>query len=300
MKKILYVLAFIVIGTLIWYFAIKPSDYTIRFKTNAVAGTVNQSLKLWDQVLDTVRKIRQEGDIYHLSQKIRHGDSVHTYHWKIKPLTDSTSQVIVNISDEDHSLSNRIQVPFQETDFVRRSKKTVRSFMENLNEHTQSFSVTVVGEEEMPMTYIAYIPLQLTQFQKAGGMMRNLSYLTSELAANEVQLNGPPIIEVTQWNMDNDSLYYNFGQPVVRSERLPMDTDIKYKRLFPKRALKAIYNGNYITSDRAWYALLNYAKKHDIEVEHLPVEVFYNNPNTGIGEEQWKAEIYMPIKETDE
>ena len=172
--------------------------------------------------------------------------------------------------------------------------------MENLKDHTQKFKVKIIGEEELPSTYFAYVPLKLTQFQKARGMMRNFSYLTNEMVANQVQLNGPPIIEVTNWDMENDSLHYNFGQPIIRSERLPVGTDIKYKRIFPKQALKAEYNGNYITSDRAWYALLDYAKKHNIEVEPTPIEIFYNNPNMGSGEEQWKAEIYMPIKEVHE
>ena len=94
----------------------------------------------------------------------------------------------------------------------------------------------------------------------------------------------------------NDSLHYNFGMPIIRSERLPMGTEIQYKRIFPKRALKAIYNGNYITSDRAWYALLDYAKNNSLEVDSTLIEVFHNNPNTGGDEENWKAEIYLPLK----
>jgi len=47
---------------------------------------------------------------------------------------------------------------------------------------------------------------------------------------------------------------------------------------------------------RAWYALINYAKKNNIEIEKKPVEIFYNNPNFGGNELDWKAEIYLPIK----
>ncbi len=300
MKKLIFGILFVILGGLLWYLLIKPSDYTIRFEAKAVPGTVNQSLKLWDQTLDTIRKIKQEGDLYHLSQEVSFGDSIHHYHWKILPLTDSTSKVIVNVRDENHSLMNKIQVPFKENDFVRRSKKTVLDFMENLDHHTKNIRVTIVGEEDIPSKYLAYIPVKVTQFQKAGGMMKNFSYLTNELHVNGVELDGPPMLEVTQWDMENDSLYYNFGQPIIRSERLPIGTDIQYKRIFPKRALKAEYNGNYITSDRAWYTLLDYAGRNDIEVEHHPVEIFYNNPNVGGEELNWKTEIYMPIKESNE
>jgi len=300
MKKTVYAIVFVLIGGLLWYLFIKPSDYTIRFEANAIPGTINQSLKLWDQTLDTVRKIQQEGDLYHLSQEVKFGDSIHSYQWNIKPLTDSTSKVVVNIKDKQHSFANKIQVPFKENDFTKQSKKTVLDFMENLDDHTQKFKVTIVGEEDIPSKYLAYVPIKVKQFQKAGGMMKNFPYLTNELYVNGVELDGPPMIEITKWDRENDSLYYNFGQPIIRSERLPMGTDIEYKRIFSKRALKAEYNGNYITSDRAWYALLDYAEKNDIEVEDKPVEIFYNNPNTGGDELSWKAEIYMPIKEVNE
>ncbi|MEO0573330.1 MAG: AraC family transcriptional regulator [Bacteroidota bacterium] len=300
MKKLIYGVLFIILSGLLWYLFIKPSDYTIRFEAKAIPGTINQTLKLWDQTLDTIHKIRQEGDLYHLRQEVSFGDSIHNYQWQIQPLTDSTSKVIVNVKDMNHSLMNKIQVPFKENDFVKRSKKTVLDFMENLNDHTNRIKVTLIGEEDIPSKYLAYVPVKVTQFQKAGGMMQNFSYLTNELVINGVKLDGPPMLEVTRWDMEHDSLYYNFGQPIIRSERLPIGTDIQYKRLFTKRALKAEYNGNYITSDRAWYALLDYAGKNNIEVEPNPVEIFYNNPNTGGAELTWKAEIYMPIKESDE
>ena len=105
------------------------------------------------------------------------------------------------------------------------------------------------------------------------------------------------MIEVVNWNKENDSLEYNFSYPIIRSERLPMNTDIKYKRIFAKKALKAVYNGNYITSDRAWYRLIDYAKSNNIAVDSKPIEVFFNNPNLGGNELAWKAEIYLPLKE---
>ncbi|WP_420320530.1 GyrI-like domain-containing protein [Flagellimonas sp.] len=301
MKKVLLSILAILLLALVWYLFIKPSDYTVRFEAKTFPGAINQTIKLWDQTQDTVVSVSQEGDdIYHLTQKIKFGDSIHIYNWEMQAITDSTSKVKVNIHDENHSLANKITVPFSDTDFEKRSRKTVLDFMENLNDHVNKFKVTIVGEEEIPTKYLAYIPLKVTQFQKAGGMMKNLNYITQILLENEVQLDGSPIVQVTHWNMEKDSIEYNFGQPIIRSERLPMNTDIKYRRIFSKKALKAEYNGNYITSDRAWYALLDYAKANDIEVEPTPVEIFYNNPNFGGNELQWKAEIYMPIKEGNE
>ncbi|MEX0312773.1 MAG: GyrI-like domain-containing protein [Allomuricauda sp.] len=301
MKKVLLSISVVILIALVWYLFIKPSDYTIRFEAKTFPGAINQNLKLWDLDLDTIAPVFQErDDIYHLQQKLKFGDSIHVYDWAIESITDSTSKVIVNIHDVDHSLSNKIKVPFSDTDFEKRSRKTVLDFMEHLNDHVNKFKVTIIGEEEIPSKYFAYIPIKATQFQKARGMMKNLSYVTETLLKNGVQLDGQPIVQITKWDMEKDSIEYNFGQPIIRSEKLPLNAEIEYKRIFSKKALKAEYNGNYITSDRAWYALLDYAKANGIEIESTPLEIFYSNPNFGGNEIQWKAEIYMPIKESNE
>lgn len=300
MRKLMSGLLLLATGTLVWYFFVKPSDYTVRFTVDTFPGAINQTLKLWDQSLNTVAKIKQDGDLYHLEQNIRFGDSIHRYRWAIHPLTDSTSKVVVNIKDKKHSFPNKIKVPFSDTDFEKRSRSTVRNFMENLLDHTKKFKVKIVGEDEIPTKYIAYVPIKATQSQKASGMMKNFNYLIGDLVEKGVGFDGFPMIEVTKWNQEDDSIHYNFGRPIIRSEKLPMETDIQYKRIFRKKALKAEYYGNYITSDRAWYALLDHAKRNGIEVETAPVEIFHNNPNTDGGELKWKAEVYMPIKTKDE
>ena len=121
-KAILFTGLALLLGA-IWYLFIKSYDYTIRFEVNAIPGTINQTLKLWDQSLDTVHKIKQENDLYHLMQQVKFGDSTHVYNWNLKQLTDSTSKVVVRIKDKNHSLMNKIQVPFKENAFVKRSKK---------------------------------------------------------------------------------------------------------------------------------------------------------------------------------
>jgi len=300
MRKIVSIILALVVGVILWYLFIKPSDYTIRFKANTFPGAINQSLKHWARNLNHSEKIRQDGDLLHLSQRMRFGDSTHIYSWSIEPLTDSTSRVKVNIYDEDHSLNNKLRVPFSDTNFEKLSRETVLGFMEELEEHKDKFKVRIVGEEEIPTKYIAYIPIKSTQLEKADEMMRNFSYLMGTLLDNSVEFDGFPLIEITEWNQQNDSIHFNFGRPIVRSEKLPIGTDIQYKKIFRKKALKAEYNGNYITSDRAWYALLDYAKKNNIEVENTPVEVFHDNPKNEGNELKWKAEIYLPIKESNE
>lgn len=155
-----------------------------------------------------------------------------------------------------------------------------------------------MGEEELFTSFCACVALNTAPEDKARGMMANYSLLNSFLVENGVTLNGLPFVEVENWDIKANRLTYNFCYPIVRSEKLPNHPEISYKRIFSKKTLKAIYNGNYLTSDRAWYALLDYAQKNNIAVENKPIEVFYNNPNMGGDELNWKTEVYMPLKES--
>ena len=203
----------------------------------------------------------------------------------------------MQIKDPDNSLKNKLLVPFTEAEVERLGVMYVSRFARELDDHIDDFKVQIDGEAELPSTFYAYVELKTSQQGKAGGMMNNYMLLSSVLYDNQVTMNGPPFIVVNEWDREQDSLDFNFCFPIIRSDRLPRHPEIKYKRIFPKRAIKATYNGNYISSDRAWYALLDYAEREGLEVEETPVEVFYNNPNLGGDDLKWKAEIYLPLRE---
>ena len=296
MKKISAIIGFILVGFLLWYLIIKPYDYLVTFKVKTSAGTINQTIKLWNTSIANLNPVKQE-NIANLSQQIEVKDSIHNYKWSISSLNDSISKVNVYVTDEEHSFANRISIPFGTTDFEKRIEYTVTDFIAKLKEHLKKIKVTVVGKDTTRSTYAAYISVKGLQIEKARGMMQNYSLLTSVLSAENIEMNGTPFVEITNWNTQNDSITYNFCFPVIKSDSLPKDPRIEYKQYNGVKALKAIYNGNYITSDRAWYALLDYAENHDIVVAKKPLEVFYSNPNFGGDELQWKAEIFIPIKE---
>lgn len=297
-KGITIALSVLGIG-LFWYFFLKPQDYQIRVKANSFPGNINQVLKVWNKTLPNA-SIEQKGDIEHLQQSIPFGDSTHIYQWQIIPLTDSTSRLKVDISDQQHSFLNKLYIPFTDTDFEKRSRKTVTAFIENLNEQIKEFKVTIIGEEQLNPSYCACVEHKTSQPKKALGMMESYPFLNSVIVANGIQLNGVPFIETTQWNTKNDSISFNFCYPIIRTDSLPKIQNVIYKELPAKKALKAIYNGNYITSDRAWYALLDYAKTEHIKVEPKPIEFFFNNPNMGGDALRWKAEVFMPLSDPDE
>lgn len=299
MKKVILVLLPLLVAGLLWYLFIKPYDYLVTFKARTFPGTINQSIKTWNSTLKDAQLVNQEG-LTHLEQNIKFSDSTYLYQWDIIPLTDSTSKVKVYVKDLDHSLQNKIAIPFFNTDFEKRTISTVKDFSVKLNEHIDNFRVKVTGKKELPATYCAYISVKTNQFGKAKGMMYNYPLLNTILANNGIELNGRPFIEITEWDKETDSIHYDFCYPIIKSDSLPEHPDLEYKQFNSRNALMAVYNGNYITSDRAWYALLDYAGENEFEVTGLPVELFYNNPNMGGDALKWKAEIYLPLKNVDD
>ncbi|MCW5515068.1 AraC family transcriptional regulator [Muriicola sp. Z0-33] len=296
MKKFIVAIGILLLGGLIWYLFLKSYDYKVTFKAKANVGAVNQTIKTWNITLDD-GKIESTEGIDALNQTLGFADSTHIYHWKLSVLNDSLTKIQVYAKDKDHSFMNKLKIPFKDTDFEKRTRKTLLDFHSKLKEHIGKIRITMAGKDVFGPTYCAYVEVSTTQFGKAQGMMNNFPLLSNFLVNNKVKLNGLPFIEVTSWDKVTDSLKYNFCYPIIASDSLPEHPLLKYKELKAKPALKAIYNGNYITSDRAWYALLNQAEKTKQEVTGLPIEVFHNNPNMGGDELLWKAEVYLPLKE---
>lgn len=299
MKKFIIGLILLVVIAGIGYFFVYPYDYTVRFEAPSFPGTVNQSVKIWHQTAGTLDSQVEKGDIMDFMQEVQAGDSIHQYSWHLEPLTDSTTKVRVGIKDIDNSLANRWDVLTGGSAIEKISRRMLTEYLEGLQEHVDQFKVRIEGISEMPSTFYAYVQLESDQHGKAGGMMDHYQFMSSILLSNQVELNGPPMVIVDEWNQQTDSLKYKFAFPVVRSDQLPEHPLIQYKRIFPDRALKAVYNGNYITSDRAWYALKTYAEQQGFEVEETPVEIFYNNPTLGGDATRWKAEIFLPLKEEE-
>lgn len=300
MKKTVFGILIVLFIAFVGYFIIYPYDYVVRFEVNTFPGTINQSVKLWNKSAGVPGIPLVQEDLYHLEQHVQAGDSVHIYNWEITPLTENSSKVTVRIKDRDHSWKNKLLVPFTESEVERSGIKHVSDFVNDLKDHIDLFKVHIEGEADLPSTFYAYMDLKTDQHGKAGGMMDTYMTLSDIIVRHNITLNGPPMILVDQWDRKTDSLEYRFCFPIIRSDQLPQHPNIKYNRIFPKRALKATYNGNYITSDRAWYALLDYAESNGLEVEETPVEVFFNNPHMGGDALRWKAEVYLPLKEKAE
>ena len=217
----------------------------------------------------------------HLLQELQFNDSVFVFDWRLIPENDSLTRVEAGVSLKGSSRCTRVVNLVSDTDFKRRARNTVLDFNEKLKEHLASFRVRIDGEAVLDPTYCAYVTIEDGQLQKALGMM----------------LNGMPFVEVSHWDQEKEELVYNFCYPIIKNDSLPTQGLVSFKQFDGGKYLKATYNGNYISSDRAWYALLDYAERKGIEVEEKPVEIFFNNPNMGGDELDWRADIYMPLSE---
>ena len=296
LKKGIFLIAALGFVVLTLWYLMKPYDYTVEFKSKALVGTINQTLKLWNTTLDQNTPV-QQNEMGDLVQNLKFDGTDYEFHWQLSKIGDSTTQVHIGIKNSHNSLKNKINILFNKAEYEKKVKGKVSDFMLVLSTHLQRFKVKIEGEATFPTLYCAYIPVKTKQFLKAKGMMENYGLLSTFLVENNVELNGKPIVEVTSWDSKTDSISYNFCYPIIKKDTLPNHPKIKYKEIKGGRAIKARYNGNYITSDRAWYALIDYAEKNKIQLKHTPIEVFNNNPNMGGDELSWEAEIYMPIKE---
>lgn len=134
MKKISAIIGFLLAGFLLWYLIITPYDYLVTFKVKTSAGTINQTIKLWNTSLENSSPIQQD-NLANLTQQIKIKDTTYNYEWSISSVNDSISKVNVYVTDLNNSLANKISIPFSKTDFEKRTEQTVTDFIDKLKEH---------------------------------------------------------------------------------------------------------------------------------------------------------------------
>ncbi len=298
-KKIKVVFVCSSILFLVWYFLLKQSDYTITFNIKAATGTVFQGVQEWTaaQAINNQEKylINEKKNYDFLSQKITKGDKQLHYYWNIQSINDSMTKVEVNIKDENNSWYNRLTVPFVTTPFKQEQIQKIKDFKMGLEDHLKLFKVKVEGEGTTMPVYVAYISLKSVMQQKAQTMIANDGIITGYLYKNKIKIIGKPYAEITHWNRDKELLEFNYCFPVSKNAPVVADPKIKFKTIPALKGLKATYNGNFRTSDRAWFALLDYAKRNEIKLENKVLENFLANPFNGGNELEWETKIIIPF-----
>jgi effector-binding domain-containing protein len=295
MKKIFLGLCGLAAIVLIWYFFIRPFEFVVKFTAKTLPGDIIQTLRIWDRSL-TKAEVIEVDSLQSLTQRITWNNRNYRYRWNFKMIDDSTTRVSVEISEPGKSLLNKLLVPFTEPHVERDAREIVQTFYDILKAHLNITKVQVVGESELPSLFCVCRKLETSQIEKANGMMKDYGLLTSFITDFNLHVNGPPVIQIRAWNHSSGQLTYDFCFPVLKRDSLPSFPSITYQEIKTTKALKAVYHGNYITSDRSWYELINFAQANGYEINGLPTELFYHNPNLGVNEETWRAEVYLPIK----
>ncbi|MBP6425641.1 MAG: hypothetical protein KA278_07965 [Flavobacterium sp.] len=297
--KIKWSIVAVLIAFLGWYFLIKQSDYTISFEAKTATGTVFQGIQEWSALKtksNTENYTSVEKRNFDLiKQELKLGDEHLFYSWTLKSINDSTTKVIVDIKDENHSWYNKLTVPFIATPFREKQIARVKDFKAGLEEHLKVFKVRVDGEGESTPAYVAYVSLTSVMQEKAQTMIANDAIITGYLYSNKIKIIGKPFVEVTNWDRDKETLTFNYCFPISKNATQVADTNVKFKAIPAMKGLKATYYGNFRTSDRAWFALLDYANRNGLELENKVLENFLANPFNGGNELEWETKIIIPF-----
>ena len=302
MRKIKFLIIFILLGSLTWYLLFKPNDYIVRFKTETSPGTLFSGVEEWNllnQELDSFSYKITNKKAFTLINETLNTDGISLdIDWNFKSINDSVTHVIVGITEKGKSIYNRLTIPFLDTQFEKIAINTVKDFKKEIESQLEKeFKVKYIGIDTIPEIAYAYVELKNIEMRKkAEQMMKYNATLLQFINSHNLKGGKHPFLLVNKWDLNKNMIDFRFCFPIKQNDSMPIHKDFKFDVLKPRKALKAIYNGNYITSDRGWFALHEYAKRHNIPIENKPLEIFYNNPHYGGDELQWKAEVFIPIK----
>jgi effector-binding domain-containing protein len=279
-----------------------PQDYIIRFKSKTTPGTLFNGVEEWNLINQ-----KQDSFDYKIIHKEPFKSINQTLHtisdmdlkiqWNFESINDSTTFITAGISEEKHSVYNRITAPFSNTLFKRTSLKLIKDYKEGIEyQLKEKFKVEIIGVDSIPEITYAYLELKNIEMRnKAQQMMMNNTTLLKFLNEQELKEGVLPFLIIDNWNLDNNTIDFRYCFRVKELDSMPFHENIKFDKQLPQKALKAIYYGNYITSDRGWFALHEYAARHNISVENKPLEIFYNNPFYGGDELKWETAVFLPI-----
>lgn len=294
-KRVIFLLlAGITFASVAFYFFILPYEFKVRLAVRTLPGDVIQTIRLWSRARPglVVQKVE---DFDRLVQEVSIDDRTYTFEWEFEMENDSTTAIEILISEHGQEFTNKLFVPFKDLPIEQHGAVLAKDFLALVKEHLAITRVNIIGPAVFDSALCICRTISVSQIDKANGMMKNFLPMTSFITTQNLKSTGRPVLRVQRWNHDNAELDFQFCFPVENiSVQLP--GGMEYVKLPSFRALKAEYFGNYITSDRAWYELKQYAAENGYEVVDKPVEVFNDNPSLGIDELKWKAEVYLPIK----
>ncbi len=300
MKKVGVIFLIVLSIISVWYLFIKTNDFEIIINAKTSPGTVYQSVLDWNEGLN-------KSDIpTEITQKIPFNKIIHTYYfesyklemdWEMNMVNDSVTRVAIGINDLENSLDTRIKKLMGTSPLEELLDREFSGFNTVLTNHLKQFSVKIDGPEDTSEAYAAYINISCHQNPKAVNMMKNSTYINGFLQNNGIKLASHPFLEIVDWNIHTGQLNFNFCFPIAFRKELPFHKEIRYKKVKPKKSIKATFHGNYSYTDEAWFALYQYIQDNQMKPSYSITEIFYENPHTTVEKDvNWKAAIYMEIE----
>lgn len=297
MRRIIFVCCLIVLSCFGYYLFFSPYDYRVSFKSKTLPGDIIETIRIWNKSL-VDSEILQVDSFNTLTQSVKWQEDHYVFDWHFE-LKDSLTSIQIWITQPDRKIENRLLIPFTNQDIERDAEEISKKFFDVLKQHLEITKVEIIGESEVETSFCFCKRIRTTQTDKANTMMQQYPIINSAVESVPLKILGAPSVRVIRWSHSGNFLEYDFCFPIMSSDSLVYVETFEYHTFKKTRALKAIYNGNYITSDRAWYELIRYAHLNGYRSYGLPIEYFVDNPNYGSDELNWRAEIYLPIEGGD-
>lgn len=295
-KHLFTILLVIVTGILFyWFFLANENSYRIKFNTSVAPGVVYQKVSNWQfkdfQHVEMVEKVPFQS----IRQKIRFKNDSIYLDWKFFPVNDTVTSVSARASKLNSSFGDKLRLLFRNKEFRKNLNDELNLLQEILIADKDFYSILINGKTISPESKCACIPLKSEVGGKAYAMMSSINQLSNFVLEHELKTAGRPRVIIQKWDFKKNLINFDFCFP-LETEKEPDHPTIVFKKFPAQPSLKATYLGHYMFSDLAWYELLHYAKQHELKINAVPQEIFYDNPELGGDSRLWRAEIYLPLE----
>lgn len=287
-----------IIGFSIWYFAVKPYDYSIAFTTNTPGGIIYERIEYWQYEHFDKAEILEENFDEQVKHLVKFQDTPLIIDWNISQLNDSVNKVKAIVSHPESLISSRFSILIGENKEQDSLKKELEIIRKSLEKEKNNYNIEIIGETKAPKAdYCACIGLKGKLQQKAMLMMTNIGYLSDYVLEHDLEMPAKPRVLVKSWDKGTNEIKFDFCFPIVKKEGLPETEKIKLRTLPSFNAVHTIFNGNYLFTHFAWYKLQDYAKANHLKISDQVLEVFNNNPEMGGNSIEWTTDIYTLIRD---
>ncbi|QMU64287.1 MAG: hypothetical protein GKR88_08310 [Flavobacteriaceae bacterium] len=299
-KQLIYAISGVLVAAAIWYFFIKKYDYRVTFETSNAPGVVYHKLSNWNIWPGSKAKktqILSKQAFSKVALQIKENDSIMLIDWQFYSISDSITKVYACFKDKNHSIYQKFKLLFGKTDFVRKSIRIAKKIRNELKSHELKYKVSTPEKATIPEKYCACVSSSGKLLSKASQMIEKNPILLDFLRLNEIPITEYPLLQVTQWHQKKETIDFDFCFPIPKKKEYKLLKDIVLKTIPEREALKIVFNGNYMLSDRAWFSMIAYTARNRIAIELYPVEFYYNDPHSGTSELTWKTDVFFPLKQ---